>query len=400
MGYVCTFNQLVAASYLIIYLKNASYLLIREKLFFTIGVDIFVVALEHSSCTKLKLVRIPNLQKEMSHMVEGAKEETEWRTLEKEREREGGGRIHGTQSTKCTMKTHHTEKTRSYGTFKVNVNERPSVINSGPEYVHPLKEVVGLHMTEAIKAGWLTGSSDLWRQQTHKRLFLSASVFGRKGELQQLVTEEMKWAAHNARLFLLFVRASGRWSENVRCSLSPSGGYWRNLFCFFWGLSVVLCWFRNECLHLTSQLPFCYIDSLMWGNKNLPCASFNARRHTQTIQVHSNTITLLGKCPSSIIHGHVLASDCWAAVELHLRAIQYAAGERGHRQESAQQFLTDEQSTGILLAHIVLGFVMTYFKNMRRKFCFIHYKFCKSISYRNIVDNMDFFVKCLFPKWI
>lgn len=118
-------------------------------------------------------------------------------------------------------------KTRSCGTFKVNVNERTSVINSSPEYVHPLKEVVRLHMTEAIKAGWLTGSSDLWRQQTHKRLFLSASVFGRKGEQKQLVTEEIKWAAHNACLFLLFC-SSRQWEVDGE-ALS------------FWGLLKEFC---------------------------------------------------------------------------------------------------------------------------------------------------------------
>lgn len=86
------------------------------------------------------------------------------------------------------------------------------------------------------------------------------------------------------------------------------------------------------------------------------------------MQVHSNTITLPGKCPSSIIHGHVLASDCWAAVELHLRAIQYAAGERGHRQESAQQFLTDEQSSGILLAQIILAVRNVLFLKYEKKY--------------------------------
>lgn len=98
------------------------------------------------------------------------------------------------------------------------------MINSSPEYVHPLKEVVGLHMTEAIKAGWLTGSSDLWRQQTHTRLFLSASVFGKKGEQKQLVTEEIKRAAH--AYFCYFVHhVSGRWTENERCHLALSGVY-------------------------------------------------------------------------------------------------------------------------------------------------------------------------------
>lgn len=66
------------------------------------------------------------------------------------------------------------------------------MINSSQKYMDPLKEVVELHMTEAIKAGWLSGSSDLWRQQTHKCLFLSVSVFGNKGELKQLVTEQVK----------------------------------------------------------------------------------------------------------------------------------------------------------------------------------------------------------------
>lgn len=167
-------------------------------------------------------------------------------------------------------------KTRSYGTFKVNVNERTSVINSSPEYVHPLKEVVGLHMTEAIKAGWLTGSSDLWGQQTHTRLFLSAGVFGSKGEEKQLVTEEIKRAAHNACLLLLFC-SSRQWEVCVAISLllGVTEGI---LFCFFWGLSVVLCRFRNEC----QQLQFCYIDSLMWRNKTLPFPSVPLLTHADT----------------------------------------------------------------------------------------------------------------------
>lgn len=53
-------------------------------------------------------------------------------------------------------------------------------------------------MTEAIKASWLTGRSDLWRQQTHKGLFPSGDVFGTKGEQKQLVKEEIKQAADNA----------------------------------------------------------------------------------------------------------------------------------------------------------------------------------------------------------
>lgn len=105
------------------------------------------------------------------------------------------------------------------------------MINSSPEYAHPLKEVVGLHMTEAIKAGWLTGSSDLWRQQTHKRLFLSASVFGRKGEQKQLVTEEIKGAAHNACLFLLFC-SSRQWEVDGECALQSLS---------FWGLLKEFC---------------------------------------------------------------------------------------------------------------------------------------------------------------
>lgn len=56
-----------------------------------------------------------------------------------------------------------------------------------------------------------------------------------------------------------------------------------------------------------------------------------------------------------------------AAVELHLRAIQYAAGERGHRQESAQQFLTDEQSSGILLAQIILAVRNVLFLKYEKK---------------------------------
>lgn len=44
--------------------------------------------------------------------------------------------------------------------------------------------------------------------------------------------------------------------------------------------------------------------------------------HTDT-QVHSNTITLLGKSPSSIIHGHVLASDC-AGLQLNCISGQYS----------------------------------------------------------------------------
>lgn len=75
--------------------------------------------------------------------------------------------------------------------------------------MEPLKEVVRLHLTEAIKVGWLTGRSDLWRQQTHKCLFLSVDVFGNKGEQKQLAAEEIKRAADNACLFLLLMPEEG-----------------------------------------------------------------------------------------------------------------------------------------------------------------------------------------------
>lgn len=65
-------------------------------------------------------------------------------------------------------------------------------------------------MTEAIKASWLTGRSDLWRQQTHKGLFPSGDVFGNKGEQKQLVKEEIKQAADNAWLFLFLMSVGGR----------------------------------------------------------------------------------------------------------------------------------------------------------------------------------------------
>lgn len=96
-------------------------------------------------------------------------------------------------------------KTRSYGTFKVNINDRTSAIKSSQEYMEPLKEVVRLHLTEAIKVGWLTGSSDLWRQQTDKCLFLSVN----KGEQKQLATEEIKRAADNACLFSFLMPVGG-----------------------------------------------------------------------------------------------------------------------------------------------------------------------------------------------
>lgn len=46
-----------------------------------------------------------------------------------------------------------------------------------------------------------------------------------------------------------------------------------------------------------------------------------------------------------------------------------AAGERGHRQESAQQFLTDEQSSGILLAQIILAVRNVLFLKYEKKNC-------------------------------
>lgn len=41
---------------------------------------------------------------------------------------------------------------------------------------------------------------------------------------------------------------------------------------------------------------------------------------------------------------------------------------------------------------------MSYFNNMGRKKCFIHYKLCKSVSYRNIVDIMELFCWMSFSK--
>lgn len=75
--------------------------------------------------------------------------------------------------------------------------------------MQPLKEVVGLPMTEAIKASWLTGRRDLWRRQTHKRFFPSVDVFGNIGEQKQLVTEEIKGAVDNVCLFLFLMLVGG-----------------------------------------------------------------------------------------------------------------------------------------------------------------------------------------------
>lgn len=58
---------------------------------------------------------------------------------------------------------------------------------------------------------------------------------------------------------------------------------------------------------------------------------------------------------------------CWAAVELHLRALQYAAGEGGHRQGGARQFLTDKQSSGsLLLADIFSLGCIEYLRDRRK----------------------------------
>lgn len=114
-------------------------------------------------------------------------------------------------------------------------------------------------MTEAIKASWLTGRSDLWRQHTHKCLSPSVDVFRNKGEEKQLVTEEIKRAVNNACLFLVLMPVGG-------CGVSQSGGgvTERNV-CFVFLFSkadfkpaLVLCCFRNACLHLTTLLRFYY----------------------------------------------------------------------------------------------------------------------------------------------
>lgn len=69
-------------------------------------------------------------------------------------------------------------------------------------------------MTEAGKlTGWLAGCSDLW-QQTHKSLFLSASVFGNKA--RQLVSRSLFHIGScfakgdSARLFLFTVSSDMR----------------------------------------------------------------------------------------------------------------------------------------------------------------------------------------------
>lgn len=77
--------------------------------------------------------------------------------------------------------------------------------------MEPLKGVVRLPVTEAIKASWLTDRSDLWRQQTHQCLFPSVDVFGNKGAEKQLVREEIKQeCSQNACLFLLLVGGGQR----------------------------------------------------------------------------------------------------------------------------------------------------------------------------------------------
>lgn len=184
MGYVCTFNQPVAASYLIVWWK----LFKKWSLPFDQREGVFYNWCWYLCCSfgtfqlyEAKTSKDPKSSEGNVPHGLGCKRRVKVKDIrerETEREREGGGYMAHNQQN-AQWKLIILNKTRS---VKVNVNERTSVINSSPEYVHPLKEVVGLHMTEAIKAGWLTGSSDLWRQQTHQRLFLSASVFGRKGE--------------------------------------------------------------------------------------------------------------------------------------------------------------------------------------------------------------------------
>lgn len=105
------------------------------------------------------------------------------------------------------------------------MDDSTSAMKSSQEYMEPLKEVVRLHMTEAIKESWLTGRSDLWRQQTHKCLFLSVDVFGNKGEQKHLVTEEIKRAADNACFFLYLMPVGGGQTTCV-ANVSHSGGYW------------------------------------------------------------------------------------------------------------------------------------------------------------------------------
>lgn len=64
-------------------------------------------------------------------------------------------------------------------------------------------------MIVAVKAGWLTGHSDLWGSRHTSVYFCLLMSLKNKGEQKQLVTEEIKRGADNAGLCLFLMPVGG-----------------------------------------------------------------------------------------------------------------------------------------------------------------------------------------------